>query len=568
MSTNNFIGNIEQFKIGDDFESYYERIEQFFKANNIKDEKKTSLFLTIIGSEAYKIIKNIVLPNKVSDSTYENLVLKLKEYFEPKLNIIYERYIFNKIMQESHESISSYANKLKEQANKCNYGTFLDEALRDKFVNGIKNENILKRLLSEANLTFDKALEIANLLNSASDASKHLKAYDNINKLSYKKDNYKRNNYQTKSDKTIHAKNNKNKENNCRICKRTNHSTENCYFKDKKCFYCNRKGHISKFCYKKNNNKIKELEQQNNEDTQSIDTIKVNKLETVPKIMVPLKIENIICNAEIDTGAAISIMSNDMYNKHFKNIPLEQYNGILVDYSNKRIPIKGVIQINAEFNNDIKKLPLVITRKSSNSFLLGRNWLKLFKIDLHKLLSINEYVKAEDTTTLKKPSEKFLNRKVLGNVISDKGIKPDPDKVKAFTQCPKQKKVRDHIEILKTPKGESQNTCKIRKFQVNDKVYVKSFKKGKFLWKEGIINKTLGRITYMVIVDGVYKKVHLNQMRKRESEEESFPWFMPEPTIDKETISNESSDTPEDEIENSRTKRYPGRCRKPSIRYQ
>ena len=41
------------------------------------------------------------------------------------------------------------------------FGTYLDEALRDRLVCGIQSSHIQKRLLSEDKLTFRRALEIA-----------------------------------------------------------------------------------------------------------------------------------------------------------------------------------------------------------------------------------------------------------------------------------------------------------------------------------------------------------------------------------------------------------------------
>ena len=45
------IGKIEHFQIGADWESYEERLHQYFKANGItNEEKQVAVFLTVIGS--------------------------------------------------------------------------------------------------------------------------------------------------------------------------------------------------------------------------------------------------------------------------------------------------------------------------------------------------------------------------------------------------------------------------------------------------------------------------------------------------------------------------------------
>ena len=48
------IGKIEHFQIGEDWESYEECIQQYFKANGItNEEKQVGVFLTVIGSHLY-----------------------------------------------------------------------------------------------------------------------------------------------------------------------------------------------------------------------------------------------------------------------------------------------------------------------------------------------------------------------------------------------------------------------------------------------------------------------------------------------------------------------------------
>ena len=50
---------------------------------------------------------------------------------------------------------------------RCDFGAFLEELLRDRLVCGIKDEHIQRRLLAEPNLTFKKAQDIAQALESA-----------------------------------------------------------------------------------------------------------------------------------------------------------------------------------------------------------------------------------------------------------------------------------------------------------------------------------------------------------------------------------------------------------------
>ena len=66
----------------------------------------------------------------------------------------------------------SYIAELRKLARYCKFDAQLNDSLRDRFVCGLRYENIQKRLLSESELTLDKAIELAIAMETAaSDAS-------------------------------------------------------------------------------------------------------------------------------------------------------------------------------------------------------------------------------------------------------------------------------------------------------------------------------------------------------------------------------------------------------------
>ena len=60
------IGNIEQFKPEEEsITAYLERVELYFAANNInKGEKKVTVFLSVVGIQAYTLLRDSVSPAK------------------------------------------------------------------------------------------------------------------------------------------------------------------------------------------------------------------------------------------------------------------------------------------------------------------------------------------------------------------------------------------------------------------------------------------------------------------------------------------------------------------------
>ena len=72
-----------------------------------------------------------------------------------------ERFYFHRRDQGVNESISEYTVELRRLATNCEFGDYLNEALRDHLMCRLRNHAIQKRLLLEANLTLAKAGEIA-----------------------------------------------------------------------------------------------------------------------------------------------------------------------------------------------------------------------------------------------------------------------------------------------------------------------------------------------------------------------------------------------------------------------
>lgn len=133
------IGNIEPYVPGENFPEYQERLEQFFELNEVKEEKRVAMLITLIGPETYRILKSLVLPEVPKSKSYKDLVKALTCHFAPSVNIIAERYKFNQCEQSVSESISDFIVALKMCAQSCEFKTFLDDALRDRFVCGVRD---------------------------------------------------------------------------------------------------------------------------------------------------------------------------------------------------------------------------------------------------------------------------------------------------------------------------------------------------------------------------------------------------------------------------------------------
>uniref|UniRef100_A0A1A8BW73 Zgc:165409 n=1 Tax=Nothobranchius kadleci TaxID=1051664 RepID=A0A1A8BW73_NOTKA len=150
------------------WDEYTEILEQFFAANEIDDgEKQRAILISVVGAATYSLMRNLLSPAKPKDKTFQELVLLMKNHFDPKPSEIVQRYKFDSRSRKPDETVMEYVAELRRLAQDCNYGNTLQQMLRDRIVCGIKDDRIQRRLLSEVDLTFDKALSIAVAMETA-----------------------------------------------------------------------------------------------------------------------------------------------------------------------------------------------------------------------------------------------------------------------------------------------------------------------------------------------------------------------------------------------------------------
>ncbi|XP_041651122.1 uncharacterized protein K02A2.6-like [Cheilinus undulatus] len=157
------IGTLAAFDIKNQtWEEYCEILDQFYAANQIDDgDRQRAILISVVGASTYSLMRNLLSPEKPKDKSYQQLVLLLKNHFDPKPSEIVQRYKFDSRSRMPNETVMDYVAELRRLAQDCNYGDTLQQMLRDRIVCGINDDRIQRRLLAEEGLTFEKALSIA-----------------------------------------------------------------------------------------------------------------------------------------------------------------------------------------------------------------------------------------------------------------------------------------------------------------------------------------------------------------------------------------------------------------------
>ena len=206
---------------------------------------------TLLGAKNYSLLRNLVAPENPKDKTYNELVEKLKAHFEPKPLVIAERFNFYRRVQASGESVADFVAALRQLARKCEFGTFLDQAIRDKLVCGLRSESIQRKLLTEEGLTTSRAVEIAQGMESATTKAREIKeSGGQVNRVFNRKKPASEGGSKASAPPTKPASIPHN-DVSCFRCGRKGHSVHKCPFKDSKCHKCGKIGHLRVVCRSK-----------------------------------------------------------------------------------------------------------------------------------------------------------------------------------------------------------------------------------------------------------------------------------------------------------------------------
>ena len=390
-------GTLKEFCPASDWmKTYLQRVDLYFAANSVKDDKKVAILLTSIGASTYDRLCDLMAPDAPSTKTLDKISTTLSTHFKPRRVQIADRFHFQKREQAAGETIVQYDAALRRLATHCDFDTNLETELRDQIVCGLQHEPQQHRLLSEADLTYKKTMEMAQATELV---DKHIQAL------------------RSNTTEQIHSvsRNSPPPRGQTRDCYRCSgkHNADDCRFKEAVCHFCKKKGHIARVCrskakqqkggktttYRKPPGKTNliHIDEKGSEYT-------LNHLDGKQKspYTVELSVNGAPLKMEVDTGAAVSLISEVTYKRLWKNPPkLKPTTTRLRTYSGQQLVVLGTLVVNVEYKTQQVARSLIVVKGSGPS-LLGRDWLA--EIRLHwKRLSVQQ-------TSTERPLKDILKR--------------------------------------------------------------------------------------------------------------------------------------------------------------
>ncbi|XP_073966945.1 uncharacterized protein, partial [Choristoneura fumiferana] len=233
------VGSVTCFDVDNgNWQTYSDRLDMYFLVNKVEVDLQLPTLISVIGDSAYELMVNLCSPKKPCECTYKEVMKLMSDYLQPKPSIVAERFKFRQCRQANGQSILSFAANLKKLSKFCDFGSNLDDNMRDQFVCGIGSDLVRQRLFAEDKLTYNKAITTATTLEAAERDSR---AVNNINELDGAGSSGRR-------ETTGNVFKIQSTSFGCRACGDTGHITNECKFKKYICDYCREEGHLRRVC--------------------------------------------------------------------------------------------------------------------------------------------------------------------------------------------------------------------------------------------------------------------------------------------------------------------------------
>lgn len=455
----------------EDWSEYVERLTHYFEANDITSgDKRRAILLNAVGPRTYRLIKTLVSPAKVTEVSFEDIVEAARAHFSPKPSPIVKRYEFNTRVQGEGESIANYVAALRKIAEHCEYGTVLEDMLRDRLVCGISNKGIQRRLLQDSALTFKEAMKVAQSAEAADKDAQRL----TVRPVSDKDLLTHRVEPPTRQDPPGH-KGGQQPQNRPQRSRRRQpgspdsgkdcyrcggrHQPSVCPCRDYDCRYCRKRGHIAKMCRKKARDK-QEQEQTHvvTESEQASGPSEEYSMYHVGTGSNNPFHATIIVNGrpltmEVDTGAAVSIVSETTFSSlqdGTSSLQLQPTTTRLRTYTGEPIHVKGSTVVKVDHFGQSLELPLIVSAGSGPA-LLGRDWLAALRLDWKTIFTVGNNLTLQKVLDAHK--EVFKEglgelKGVTAKIHVDRDVKPEFRKANKVPFAVREKVERELERLL------------------------------------------------------------------------------------------------------------------------
>ncbi|XP_062698553.1 uncharacterized protein K02A2.6-like isoform X1 [Aedes albopictus] len=409
MSVPGMIGTIDNFHAGKSFSNYVERFEIMCNLNKVKPEEKKQWFISLSGDDVFDEIKLLFPKKNVNDLDYDEMIKKLRSRFDKTEPALMHRYKFYNKYQGHTESAENFVVAVKLLAESCNFKEFKDEAVRDRLIIGLRDKKLQRKILMEDEITVDAVEKLIITHEEAGERTKEIVDPNDAGAILSVKHRLgqKQEDYNSRRSSRFRSRSRSGDRSGTRSRSRDNsnfyrggRSREWNGHSKAVCNHCKRVGHIKKNCWFLNKTAVKFVQQEEEEvvvesvpfdkfnriridetsDNSDIECLKIGAINHISEpCLVKAEVQGQEIVLEIDTGSAVTVISEMLYRKLFHSLPTTQCNKRLIVVNGSRLTVSGQLHVEVRLNG-LRSSKKVIILRSSKDFtpLLGRDWLETF----------------------------------------------------------------------------------------------------------------------------------------------------------------------------------------------
>lgn len=329
-----------------------------------KDEKlQCALLLHCAGEQAQELYNTFTFTQDEADKI-ESLIKKFEDYCTPKKNTTYERHVFNNRVQKPDETFDQFVTDLRILSRNCEYERLLDGIIRDRIIEGIRDNDTRRRLLREDKLTLERCVDICR---AAECTQQQMKSFHNdprelgessetVNALTQSRSAARSGHAQrgrarytpSREGQTVRPRRERKDESNaereqlvdCRYCGQT-HARRRCPAYGKSCSICKKPNHFARVCNSKRVEEIQENTDSDSEDELDLFAVTSSTEENAWHVELDIKSNKVKC--KIDTAAQANVMPKKLARKIKKTYPfhIKQTKRRLTGYGGNKLPVAG-----------------------------------------------------------------------------------------------------------------------------------------------------------------------------------------------------------------------------------
>ncbi|UYV80232.1 K02A2.6-like, partial [Cordylochernes scorpioides] len=351
----------EIFSIAADLESM-PLVRQRAILKHILNEKTVSIYKTfrVTENEAYPSIKE--------------MLDMFSKHFKPFKNIIQIRNKFFTSVQKEGQGITEFVRELKQLAQECEFEELAESLIRDRFIIGMIDQEVKRKLLEDPQLTLPKAISVATIAESvcvqiASWEEKQA-MIEKINKNTWEKN-------RSRVEKAKAGPSIASTRNECKWCGQQ-HTYGNCPAYRKTCNACGKLNHFAAVCRTR---RIRNLIAENEGDESFEGGINVNKVlvKTVrsDKWSAVISINGNKTSVHLDTGAQINVLPQKVISLWpakpiIKPTSLKAY-----AYGHSELPIVGKCEVLCQYGEKKSLCEFIIADVDAQTLITGDTCEKL-----------------------------------------------------------------------------------------------------------------------------------------------------------------------------------------------